>query len=199
MKGIIGENSVTLCGICGGQPQISHEYAGRRFLTFPLMVSRLSGNVDILNVQIREGLMEPEPSEGEGLRIRGQLRSYNNRSGTGARLILSVYALSAERAEPEPFNEVILLGAICREPVFRRTPLGREICDLMLAVPRANGRADYLPCVAWGQTARRASELKTGNTVRLRGRFQSRQYIKERDGKLEERTAFEVSVIELMD
>ena len=123
------------------------------------------------------------------------MRSFNNRSGEGSRLLLYVYAQELLPAEDEDRNEIELAGTICRDPTWRRTPMGREICDLMLAVNRRYGRSDYLPCIAWGAAAREAALWQVGDTVSLNGRIQSRRYSKTVDGQTLEKTAYEVSVI----
>ena len=133
-------------------------------------------------------------TEGEELSVEGEVRSFNNRSGVGSRLVISVYARQMHREPGEEENRLRLTGTLCKVPVYRRTPLGRDICDLMLAVNRRYGRTDYLPCIAWGSLARRCAELAPGNRVELEGRLQSRVYTKRLGETSEERTAFEVSV-----
>ena len=134
------------------------------------------------------------------LRVRGQLRSFNNRSGVGNRLVLTVYAQAMEPGSGEPCNRILLSGALCKPPIFRRTPLGRSICDLMLAVSRRYGRADYLPVIAWGQLAVQAARLQVGDTLSLEGRVQSRTYRKVlEDGTAQERVAYEVSAMHLLE
>ena len=136
---------------------------------------------------------------GHALRVRGQLRSFNNRTGVGNRLVLSVYATEAETPAGQPCNRIVLSGALCKPPIFRKTPLGRSICDLMLAVPRRYGRADYLPVIAWGQLAVRTSQLQVGDSLSLEGRVQSRTYHKvTADGSTQERVAYEVSMMHLL-
>ena len=126
--------------------------------------------------------------------MTGEIRSFNNRSGVGNRLVITVLARSVVPGEGDPCNQVFLHGVLCKPPVLRRTPLGRDICDLLLAVNRRYRRADYLPCIAWGSLARRCAELAPGNRVELEGRLQSRVYTKRLGETSEERTAFEVSV-----
>ncbi|MCI8573629.1 MAG: single-stranded DNA-binding protein [Oscillibacter sp.] len=192
-------NEVLLEGQALGAPEWSHENHGTQFYRFPLQVPRLSGQVDVLPVLVSGAqVIQVEPES--GLRIQGQLRSFNNRSGVGNKLVLTVYAQDIQPALDELCNQIILTGALCKEPIFRRTPLGRSICDLMLATPRRYGRADYLPVIAWGQLAVRASRLHVGDPVSLEGRVQSRTYHKVLDsGESEERTAYEVSMMRLLD
>ena len=128
--------------------------------------------------------------------VQGEVRSYNNRTGTGSKLVITVLVRSAQPAQPEEGeNRLVLAGTLCRRPTARRTPLGREICDLLLAVNRSYGRADYLPCIAWGSLAAHCGGLDVGDTLRL----QSRRYHKLIDGEQVERTAFEISVMNLLD
>ena len=184
-------NEVLLEGIALEAPALSHENHGTRFYRFPLQVPRLSGTPDTLPVLVPEALLTAVRLE-DPLRVRGQLRSFNNRSGVGNRLVLTVYAQAMDPGSGEPCNRILLSGALCKPPIFRRTPLGRSICDLMLAVNRRYGRTDYLPCIAWGSLARRCAELAPGNRVELEGRLQSRVYTKRLGETSEERTAFEV-------
>jgi len=189
------ENMALLCGTLDGTIAFSHMSRGKCFYTFPLRVPRLSGTDDILNVICSEELLSSlEPNGSPMLRIDGELRSYNNKSGVGNRLAIFVYALSAAFCADEPRNSVVLGGTLCKAPGVRVTPMGREICDLLVAVNRPSGHSDYLPCIAWGQNARRASLLCVGDRLLLTGRVQSRSYIKNVDGEPERRTAFEVSV-----
>ena len=147
-------NHAVLRGALGELPAFSHENHQKRFYRFPLEVERLSGAVDVLPVLVSEQVLdEMDLSGGSMLEVEGQIRSFNNRAATGRRLVVSVYAQRLASCEGEPHNEVRLTGAICKEPVHRRTPLGREICDVMLAVNRAYHRADYIPCIFWGRTA----------------------------------------------
>ncbi len=153
---------------------------------------------DVLNEVAAEVLLAHYPVQpGEILLLEGEVRSYNNRSGTGSKLVITVYARTMEPAEGPSKNELILAGVLCKSPVLRRTPLGRDICDMMLAVNRRYGRADYLPCIAWGGLAARCSRMDVGDGLKLNGRLQSREYIKELDGQSVHRIAYEVSVMSL--
>ena len=191
-------NDVLLEGTVSGQPEFSHEHHGARFYRFFLESPRLSGQADLLPVLVPEALLS-QVEGGHALRVRGQLRSFNNRTGVGNRLVLSVYATEAETPAGQPCNRIVLSGALCKPPVFRKPPLGRSICDLMLAVPRRYGRADYLPVIAWGQLALRASRLQVGDPLALEGRVQSRLYHKVTEAGTEERTAYEVSMMHLLE
>ena len=191
-------NQITVRGQLMELPEFSHENHGKRFYRFCLEVPRLSGDADLLPVLLPEYFL-PQVKEGQRLRLKGQLRSYNNRSGVGNRLVLTVYPLELLPPEGESCNQILLSGSLCKVPIFRRTPLGRSICDLMLAVPRRYGRADYLPLIAWGQLAVYAEELAVGDPLSIEGRVQSRIYHKATDEGVEERVAYEVSVMHLLE
>lgn len=189
-------NQITLRGSLASLPQFSHENHGRRFFRFFLEVPRLSGTVDTLPV-IAEGsiLNQADLSSGAMLTVSGQIRSHNIRSDGRRHLLIFVFPSSIVCEDGEPINEVTLEGPLCREPTYRRTPLGREICDIMLAVPRAFQRADYLPCILWGRTALDASQCHTRDRIRISGRLQSRIYTKVTESGSEERTAYEISAL----
>ncbi len=189
-------NTITLRGELSDLPQYSHDNHGRKFFRFILNVPRLSGTVDQLPVVAEERILnEIDLSGGQMLTVTGQIRSHNIRADGARRLLIFVFASAIFAEDGEPLNEVILEGALCREPVYRRTPLGREICDIMLAVTRAFHRADYLPCILWGSTAHQLSQCHTSQRVRLIGRLQSRNYTKQTDNGPEERTAYEISAL----
>ena len=193
-----GENKIVLRGQAAGQPVPSHRNHGVDYYVVPLRVPRLSGTDDMLNLVTAD----PDPAlwaPGQWVEVQGEVRSYNNRTGQGSKLVITVlvrYAQPAEAEEGE--NRLVLTGALCRKPAARRTPLGREICDLLLAVNRPYGRADYLPCIAWGSLAAHCAGLDVGDKLRLEGRLQSRQYHKLIDGEQVARTAFEISVMNLL-
>lgn len=189
-------NSAVLCGHMFGAPQFSHENHGRRFYKFPLEVERLSGVVDTLPILAAEDVLEAGGAEGGFVRIEGQLRSFNNRFGEGRKLILSVYAERICVCDEGPENEILLTGVLCKSPVLRKTPLGREICDVMLAVSRRYRRTDYIPCILWGRTAREAAGQPAGTCLQLQGRLQSRDYTKVLEDRTEQRTAYEVSAMD---
>ena len=139
------------------------------------------------------------PLHGRRLAVEGQLRSFNNKSGQGNRLVISVLARTLLPTQEEDRNEILLRGVICKPPVLRRTPLGRCIADMMLAVNRRYGRADYLPCIAWGQVAMITGQMAVGDCLSLEGRVQSRIYTKVIEGCAQERTAYEVSIMHLLE
>lgn len=189
-------NTVLLRGELIELPAFSHENHGKQFDRFSMEVQRLSGVRDQVNVIAAHGLLENlDPTAGDMVEVEGQMRSYNNRSGQGRRLVITVYATRVEITDGEPENRVYLKGRICREPVYRRTPLGREICDVMLAVERKYGRTDYLPCILWGSLARMAADCPKGTMLWIQGRLQSRTYVKQLEEGSEERTAYEISAI----
>ncbi|MBQ2920419.1 MAG: single-stranded DNA-binding protein [Oscillospiraceae bacterium] len=190
------ENQIILRGDLLGLPEFSHENHGRRFCRFLLEVPRLSGAVDTLPVIAgQERLSELPLSPGLRLTVRGQIRSHNQTDATGRHLMIFVFASELFPEDGEPVNEAAVSGLLCREPTFRRTPLGREICDAMLAVPRAFRRADYLPCILWGRTAQEISRCHTRDRIEIQGRLQSRIYTKYVGDVPVERTAYELSAL----
>lgn len=191
-------NHVELWGVPESAPVLSHENHGQTFYQFPMIVPRLSGQSDRIPVLLPSPMID-QIQPGIPLRLTGQLRSFNNKSGQGNRLIITVFAYELSPGDEESRNEIHLTGIICKPPVLRRTPLGRNICDIMLAVSRRYGRADYLPVITWGQLALRAGSMGVGEALSLEGRVQSRTYTKLVDGIPEERTAYEVSVMHLLD
>lgn len=196
------KNFVQLCGTAAGEPTPSHENHGQQFCRFPFAVRRLSGQTDTLWViATADQLRRLTPLTGRRLAVDGQLRSFNNKSGSGSRLVISVFAqlLTPAGDEEEDRNRIALRGVICKPPVLRRTPLGRCISDMMLAVNRRYGRADYLPCIAWGQVAMITGSMSVGEALSLEGRVQSRAYTKVVEGCAQERTAFEVSIMHLVE
>lgn len=189
-------NRVELRGVAEDAPLLSHVNHGCAFYRFTLSVLRLSGQADKLPVIVPRPLLLLTPvSPGDGVHITGQLRSFNNKSGQGSRLVISVFAHQLTLGGESPFNQIQLSGILCRTPTLRRTPLGREICDIILAVNRRYGRADYLPCIAWGAVAAQAADMRTGQRLTVEGRVQSRVYTKNDNGVLTDRTAYEVSIM----
>lgn len=202
-------NYLTLVGKVTGEKRFSHEIYGERFYVFNLEIPRLSGNSDIIPITVSERLIKKETlQEGHQLLVKGQFRSYNSYENEKNRLILTVFAkdiVEVEEKEDEEenemvkkdtiTNEVVLVGYICKKPIYRQTPFGREISDLLLAVNRAYNKSDYIPCIAWGRNARFCQDIEVGTQVKVVGRVQSRQYEKKHDdGTVEVRVAYEVSV-----
>ena len=191
-------NQIILRGTVGGPPAFSHLSHQERFYLFPLSVERLSGNRDVLNIQLPGKLLDKmAPEVGEEVEVRGSLRTFNNRSGVGARLVITVLAEAVTPTGEPHANLLTLRGTICRLGEVRRTPLGREICDFTLAVNRRYGRSDYLPCIAWGSLAQRCAGLGVGSRLTLEGRLQSRGYTKQFPDHAEERVAYECSAMAL--
>ena len=192
-------NTVELCGALAAAPRFSHLSRGERFFIFPVETRRLSGAVDTINVVAREALLAAlRIEEAERLCVQGELRSFNNRREEGPKLVITVFARALSLAGGgEDVNAITLRGALCKPPVLRVTPMGRDICDLMVAVNRRCGRSDYLPCICWGARARAAALYGVGAAVELTGRVQSRQYIKLIEGEPVEKTAYEVSASEI--
>ena len=196
----ISRNIAQLCGVIAAVPVFSHSGRGESFYTFPLEVARLSGATDKINIIVRDELMESVAlNEAEKLCVKGELRSFNNKSGEGAKLVITVFAKELYLCDDDDLNEVHLVGTLCKKPNLRMTPMGRDICDLMLAVNRRYGRSDYLPCITWGLKARETAEWDTGTMVTLDGRIQSRSYVKIVGGDPVEKTAFEVSVTDISE
>lgn len=191
-------NHVSLRGILMAKPEISHRGRYEQYYIFPLGIERLSGAVDVINIIARQSLIESmEITEDAFIAVSGELRSFNNKSGTGNRLVITVFAREMSFSSGEFENVVNLSGTLCKPPNHRETPMGREICDIMLAVNRRYGRSDYLPCIAWGQIAGTVAELGIGDQLTLTGRIQSRNYIKVDGDVSTEKTAFEVSVVDI--
>ena len=189
-------NEITLRGSLRELPVFSHENHGKRFCRMYLEVPRLSGVVDTLPVIVEEELLgQIDPTAGSMLTVTGQIRSHNHRADGVRHLMIFVFAASVIAEDGEPINDVILEGPLCREPTYRLTPLGREICDAMLAVPRAFHRADYLPCILWGRIAQEVSRCHTRDIISIRGRLQSRLYTKQTETGPQERTAYEISAL----
>ena len=190
------ENQITLRGQLLALPHFSHENHGKKFYRFTLEVSRLSGTVDLLPVVADENTLNSlDLSGGEMLTVQGQIRSHNLRTDGTRHLLIFVFAQNIVCEDGDPINDCVIEGPLCKEPTYRRTPLGREICDVMLAVPRGYKRADYLPCILWGRTAVEASNCHTRDVIRICGRLQSRNYTKQTETGSEERTAYEISAL----
>ena len=202
-------NYLTLVGKVTGEKRFSHEIYGEKFYVFDLEIPRLSGNADIIPITVSERIATDEMlTEGKNLLVKGQFRSYNSYDTQKNRLILTVFAKNVIEVEEKPededneivkkdmvTNEVVLIGYICKKPIYRQTPFGREIADILLAVNRAYNKSDYIPCIAWGRNARFCQNLEVGTKVKLVGRVQSRTYEKKyEDGTVENRVAYEVSV-----
>lgn len=194
-------NKIFLRGRLAASPTLSHVNHGVEYMLLPLCVCRLSGAEDTLHVIASREQLDALPTldAGSPLTVSGEVRTFNNRSGVGSRLVVSVFARALSQEEGEDENRLELSGTLCKPPVLRATPLGRTICDMILAANRRYGRADYLPCIAWGSLAYRCGSMEVGDRLALEGRLQSRIYTKEVDGQTQERTAFEVSIMSLTE
>lgn len=199
-------NHIVLVGKVTSEKEFSHEIYGEKFYIFDLSVPRLSGNADIIPITISERLMvNGDLPVGTKITVEGQFRSYNSYREGKNKLVLTVFAKNVELLEDQESevearkdfisNEVTLIGYICKKPIYRQTPFGREIADILLAVNRAYSKSDYIPCIAWGRTARFCENMEVGTEVKVVGRVQSRQYEKKyEDGTVENKVAYEVSV-----
>lgn len=203
-------NYLVLIGNIVSDKTFSHEIYGESFYLFNLEVPRLSGNEDIIPITISERLIANfDLSIGRKVVVEGQFRSYNSYENERNRLVLTVFAKDIMEYNEEPeeqkektSNEVVLNGYICKKPIYRQTPFGREIADILLAVNRAYNKSDYIPCIAWGRNARFCENMEVGTEVKVVGRVQSRTYEKKfEDGRVEQRVAYEVSIgsLEVID
>jgi len=215
----IENNYLILVGEITSEKTFSHEIYGESFYVFDLEVARLSGNADIIPVTVSERLItEFDLKIGKKVTVEGQFRSYNSYENEKNKLVLTVFAKEIMEYQEEPeseageeeknekkervSNEVILNGYICKKPIYRQTPFGREISDILLAVNRAYNKSDYIPCIAWGRNARFCQNMQVGTEVKIVGRVQSRTYEKKlEDGTTESKVAYEVSVgsLEVID
>ena len=200
---IIENNQVTIMGEIVSPFTFSHEVFGEGFYMVDVNVRRLSNSQDRIPLMISERLIDvSQDYTGEFIMVNGQFRSYNRHEERKNRLVLSVFAREVEfledLEESSRTNQIFLDGYICKEPIYRRTPLGREIADVLLAVNRPYGKSDYIPCICWGRNARYASSFRVGERCAIWGRIQSREYMKKLDeDNVEKRVAFEVSVSKL--
>ncbi len=203
-------NYLVLIGNIVSDKTFSHEIYGESFYLFNLEVPRLSGNDDIIPITISERLIANfDLTIGRKVVVEGQFRSYNSYQNERNRLVLTVFAKDIIEYNEEPeeqkekvSNEVVLNGYICKKPIYRQTPFGREIADILLAVNRAYNKSDYIPCIAWGRNARFCENMEVGTEVKIVGRVQSRTYEKKfEDGRVEQRVAYEVSIgsLEVVD
>ena len=193
-------NQVSMMGEIVSEFQFSHEVFGEGFYMVELAVNRLSNYSDYIPLMISERLIDTEQDyTGQLIRVSGQFRSYNRHEEKKNRLVLSVFVRELEFLdeidENEKTNQIFLDGYICKEPIYRKTPLGREIADVLLAVNRSYGKSDYIPCICWGRNARFASGFTVGSHIQIVGRVQSREYVKRIDEEnVEHRVDYEVSV-----
>lgn len=200
---VIENNKVSVIGEVVSEFTFSHEVFGEGFYILDVAVNRLSDQADVIPLMISERLIDVHADyRGQTIEAIGQFRSYNRHEATKNRLVLSVFVREVVFMEKftdyTKTNQIFLDGFVCKAPVYRKTPLGREIADLLVAVNRPYGKSDYIPCIAWGRNARYASGFEVGERLRIWGRVQSREYTKKvTDTECEKRTAYEVSVSKL--
>jgi len=196
-------NEVQLTGYVDSDLSFSHEIYAESFYSFVMRVPRLSDICDYINITVSERLIQSmDFQKGACVTVSGQFRSYNNYSDTGNRLILTVFArdIAFESDSDEAFksdnpNYIYLNGFLCKKPVYRTTPFGREITDILIAVNRAYNKSDYIPCIAWGRNARYCSALEVGENIKVWGRIQSREYQKKiSEDEVITKTAYEISI-----
>lgn len=200
---VIENNQVSVIGEVVSDFTFSHEVFGEGFYMLDIRVSRLSDSADVIPIMVSERLMDVKKDyKGMNVSVSGQFRSYNRHEEKKNRLVLSVFAREIEFVDDVDdsvkTNQIFLDGYICKAPVYRKTPLGREIADLLIAVNRPYGKSDYIPCICWGRNARFASTFEVGGNAQVWGRIQSREYMKKIDEEnSEKRIAYEVSVSKL--
>lgn len=199
MDNLMQNNKIYLEGKVVSVPKFSHEMYGEKFLTFDLDVMRLSDSVDTLNITVSERLLNDDIKLelGSEVIVEGQLRSYNKFIDGTNKLILTVFARNIEPCieHTKNPNEIFLDGYICKAPIYRTTPFGREIADVLLAVNRAYNKSDYIPTIAWGRNSRFCQTLEVGDNIRIWGRLQSREYQKKiSENEVVKKVAYEVSI-----
>lgn len=193
-------NIVEIGGRLASEIELSHEVYDEKFYKFYIETNRLSDFSDKLPIIISERITDlSDLNKGDILHISGQFRSYNEPTETGkSRLVLSIFTKKIEKVDDESIltlNDATFTGYICKAPIYRKTPLGREIADLLVAVNRTYKKSDYIPCILWGRNAKYCENLEVGTMVKLNGRIQSRKYEKKQaDGSIKEKTAYELSV-----
>jgi single-stranded DNA-binding protein len=202
VENVLENNVVTISGKIVSGAEFSHDVYGESFYSFAINVPRLSKSSDKLVITISERLINKEELEvGKSVEINGQFRSYNNYNSKGSKLLLTIFARDIVFLDTETVisnanaNQIILNGFICKKPIYRTTPFGREISDILLAVNRHYNKSDYIPCITWGRNARYCENLKVGDNIKIWGRIQSREYQKKLDnGDVLNRMAYEVSI-----
>lgn len=192
---------IKLSGILESELTFSHAVYKEKFYEGRIIIERLSGTEDRIPIMVSERLIDIKTLwPGDFLCVNGEIRSYNQQNESGnSKLLLHVFAEEIERpGEEKHENDCFMEGFLCKEPIYRKTPYGREICDILLAVNRPYGKSDYIPCICWGRNARFASGLEVGTRLKVQGRIQSREYFKEiSEGYSERRTAYEVSISQM--
>ncbi len=201
MENINENNIVTVGGIIVSEPEFSHEIYDEKFYKFNIEIKRLSESSDILPIIVSERLLDLDTLKlGKIVNVEGQFRSYNQINDGKSKLILSIFAKEITEKEDSQegiltLNDATITGYICKTPIYRKTPLGRDICDILLAVNRTYKKSDYIPCILWGRNAKFCEKIPVGTRVKVSGRIQSRKYEKKyEDGTSKEMTAYEISV-----
>ena len=203
---VIENNRVCIIGEIVSEFTFSHEVFGEGFYIANVSVNRLSDMVDVIPLMISERLIDvTKDYRGMKIEVAGQFRSYNRHEGTKNKLVLSIFVRELRFLEDDEMpeeqsksNQIFLDGYVCKPPIYRKTPLGREIADILVAVNRPYGKSDYIPCIAWGRNARFCQNIEVGTKVKIAGRVQSRNYEKKfEDGTTQTRTAYEVSISSL--
>lgn len=203
---VIENNQVNIIGKVVSEFKFSHEVFGEGFYLVDVSVNRLSEMVDIIPLMISERLLDvTKDYRGMKIEVSGQFRSYNRHEDTRNKLILSIFVRELQFIEDDEMpeeqskaNQIFLDGFVCKPPTYRKTPLGREIADILIAVNRPYGKSDYIPCIAWGRNARYAAGIEVGGHLQIQGRVQSREYTKKlSDEEVEKRVAYEVSVCKI--
>ena len=200
---VIENNRVCIIGEIVSEFTFSHEVFGEGFYIANVSVNRLSDMVDVIPLMISERLIDvTKDYRGMKIEVAGQFRSYNRHEGTKNKLVLSIFVRELRFIEEDEMpeeqsksNQIFLDGFVCKPPIYRKTPLGREIADVLVAVNRPYGKSDYIPCIGWGRNARFAGGLEVGSHLQVSGRVQSREYTKKiGEDEVERRVAYEVSV-----
>ena len=195
---IFENNKVNISGIVVEECSFSHKVYGEGFYTFKVMSERLSDNKDIIPIMISDRLIDKtEIIKGNKIEIVGQLRSYNNYVNKKSKLVLNVFVREiniVDNFNQKNYNNIFINGFVCKKPIYRETPFGREITDILVAVNRAYNKSDYIPCIVWGRNAKFSAKLDVGSNIKIWGRIQSRIYQKKIDNEIEQRIAYEVSI-----
>lgn len=198
MQGVVQNNNATLSGVVMSDFQYNYTVINEKFYKSFIKIERHSGAVDVIPINVSENIADLDNIKiGDFVTIKGQFRSYNQQTEENkSRLLLTVHVRSIEKEDTETYciNDIYLNGYICKKPIYRITPQGRRITDVFLAVNRAYGRCDYIPCIFWGNDAYTARYLQVGSQCIVQGRIQSREYEKDNGKYIEKKTAYEVSI-----
>ncbi len=201
MNNEIENNKVFLQGYVEDEPEFNHKVKDEEFYSFNLKVPRLSGQFDMIPIIISKQLLDVHGiKKGDKIALHGQFRSHNKLEGEKRKLILSVFVKSVEPWDENVNSNIVELdGYICKPSIYRTTPFSREICDVLLAVNRNFNKSDYIPCIAWGANALAVSKMPVATSIKILGRIQSREYNKQTENGIETKTAYEVSISQLLN